>query len=30
MKRNQDYKLHVAIMYSEGCLFLPVYIGSLS
>ena len=28
--RNQDYKLHVAVIYSEGCLFLPVYIDSLS
>ena len=28
--RNQDYKLHVAVIYSEGCLFLLVYIDSLS
>lgn len=28
--RNQDYKLHVAVIYSEGCLCLPVYTDSLS
>lgn len=26
MIRNQDYKLHVSVIYSEGCLFCQCYI----